>query len=266
MRNLFLTLALLATTANMVQADDFLPDFSDVGNYEDFLPLPATDTGVRPATRTVKRHSPLTIIPFITSSIPEAAAYNISQAEQVFCYHVAKRPKGYTGYTLGNYAVVDYCGELTPNDITTAYEALFTKSPNIITVASDCKIEPKVMLRFVRGVDSTDVLLSSPCPSFTIFYGGRYKSFNIKQGIIDGVINQYSQKQETFNSPTLIRKTVANAEADTTKEAELLEKKNRENAPVMNWKKQETAPAAQNSSTTQTDKPSKGWSNLKFKL
>lgn len=92
------------------------------------------------------------------------------------------------------------------------------------------------MLRFVRGVDYTDVLLSSPCPSFTIFYAGRYTAFNIKQGVIDDIISQFDKENQPFNSPALLKKTVANGVADTDKEAEAYEKKQRENAPVMNWK------------------------------
>ena len=113
--------------------------------------------------------------------------------------------------------------------ISTTYSALFTQSPNIITTPAQCKIEPRLIVRFVRGVDYADVLLSSPCPSFTIFYGGKYKAFNIKLGVIDDIIKQLSEKTEAFHSPALIKKTIANAEASSAEESEALEKKQRRN-------------------------------------
>ncbi len=198
------------------------------------------------------------IIPFIKDKIPEAAAYNIANSEQVFCYHVEKRTKGYTGYTVGNYKIVDYCGELDFDVLTTSYEPLFTRSPNIITTQANCKIEPKVMLRFVRGIDYTDVLLSSPCPSFTVFYGGRYSAFNIKQGIIDDVINQFKDKSEAFHSPALIGQTSANGVAKNEDEAYRLEKKKKENDAKYKVEKDEKA---------NKGKPKNGgWGNIKLKM
>ena len=195
------------------------------------------------------------IIPQIVEAIPEIAAYNIHDPEQVFCYHIEKREKGDKDYTIGNYKVVDYCGELDYNAITTAYEALFTRSPNIITTKANCRIEPKVMLRFVRGVDFVDVLLSSPCPSFTVFYDGRYKSFNVKQAVMDDVIGQFDKTREVFLSPALIKQTVANAEAKDEDDAYLLEKQQKQEA-VNNEEKE----------AKEIQKPKTGWGNLKLKM
>ncbi len=198
------------------------------------------------------------IIPFIKDKIPEAAAYNISNPEQVFCYHVEKRTKEYTGYTIDNYKIIDYCGELDFDVLTTSYEPLFTRSPNIITTVAKCKVEPKVMLRFVRGVDYTDVLLSSPCPSFTVFYAGRFNSFNIKQGIIDNVINQFEKVREVFHSPALIKQTVANGVAKDEDEAYTLEKKKKENDMRNTMPKTEEPKA---------EKSSRGnWGKIKLKM
>ena len=198
--------------------------------------LPVTDE----QGYTVKKSSSKpSIIPFISEAIPAAASYNITNYEQVFCYHVKHRPINYTGYTLNGYAVVDYCGELNTNTIATSYEALFTQGPNIINVAPNCSTDPKVILRFVRGVDYTDVLLSSPCASFTVFYAGKFNLFNIKQGIINDIISQFDKKRENFNSPTLLKQTVANAVIKTVEEASKLDSKKRENERKMNWQKEE---------------------------
>ena len=197
------------------------------------------------------------IIPQIIENIPEVAAYNIHNPEQVFCYHVEKRTKGDESYSLGNYKIVDYCGELDYDVITTSYEALFTRSPNIITTKANCRIEPQVMLRFVRGVDFVDVLLSSPCPSFTIFYGGKYKSFNVKQAVMDDVIGQFDKTREVFLSPAIVKQTVANAEAKDEDEAYVLEKQQKE---VEDQKVKEVE------ENKEPQKPKTGWGNLKLKM
>lgn len=228
--------------------------FADILPTDSFLPS-------QPTRRSSKLKN---IIPSISSSIPEAATYNIRNAEQIFCYHVDKRPAKYTGYTLNSFAITGYCGELNTGENITVYEALFTQSPNIITAHSDCRIEPRIMLRFVRGVDYTDILLSSPCPSFTVFYAGKYKAFNIKKGVIDDIITLLEKNKSDFNSPSLLKQTVANGTPSTDKEIDELNKKNQENAPLMKWKKQETTTKEQPSSST-TSSP-KGWGNIKLKM
>ncbi|MCM1323912.1 MAG: hypothetical protein NC218_07110 [Acetobacter sp.] len=252
---LFAMLALMSVRAYAFE--DAVSELQGFEAYSDILPGDSFMQGavVRKAPRQKS------IIPMITSAIPEAAAYNISNAEQVFCYRVAKRPKDYTGYTLSSFMVTGYCGELDNSNIVTAYEALFTQGPNIITAQANCKIEPQMMLRFVRGVDYTDVLLSNPCPSFTVFYGGRYKAFNIKQGVISDLIAMFDEKQEGFNSPALLKQTVANGAPTTDKERDVLEKKKKEHQPVMNWKKQ-TEPAVKSEEDV---KPKSGWGNIKLR-
>lgn len=242
-------------------ADDLPQELKSFEGLSGFLPIREGEVG--PIKKASSKPS---IIPFIKSSIPDAAAQNITNYEQVFCYHVKKRPQNYTGYTLSNYAIIDYCGELNTNTIATSYEALFTQGPNIITSPSSCRIEPKVMLRFVRGVDYTDVLLSSPCPSFTVFYGGRYNAFNVKQGVINDLISQFDKKTETFNSPTLLKQTVANAIINTVEEASKLDSKKRENELKMNWQTEEQA-----QQKTEEKKPTKtpattGWGKIKLNM
>lgn len=282
---LLTAVSLVFTGISASAADgDLPPELQGLGLYEDILPIGSDGTGGLPSSRRASRQQ--SIIPFIISSLPKAtsaaATNNIANAEQVFCYHVAKKPADFAGYTLDNFAVTGYCGELDIGATATTYEALFTQSPNIITAPAACAIEPRVMLRFVRGVDYTDVLLSSPCPSFTVFYAGRYTAFNIKQGVIDDIISQFDKENQPFNSPALLKKTVANGTADTDREAEIYEKKQRENAPVMNWKmpaaEEDRTPSASGSGSSLpqdssakdssgTSKPAaRGWGNIKLRM
>lgn len=250
-RFLFLSLTILPAVS-FAQSPDLPNALTDFEAFSDILPITENDT--QTPTRRISRQQEM--IPYISSAIDEIAALNLKNPEQVFCYHVTKRPKGYTGYTLDNFAMTGYCGELDRSAVTTIYEALFTKSPNIITAASSCRIEPKIILRFIKGVDSTDILLSSPCPSFTSFYAGKYKSFNIKQGVIDDIITELAQKNEPFNSPSLLAQTVANGTPTTPKDTELLERKQKEH---------EILPTSITDKAPET-KPATGWGKLNLKL
>ena len=227
----------------------------------DFLEnvLPKDEFGSVPSLNKTKLNKRMekNIIPLIEEAVPESAIYNLQNAEQVFCYHVEKRPQSYKGYTLSNYKITDYCGELNFDVLTTTYEALFTRSPNIIATRSNCKIEPKVMLRFIRGIDSVDVLLSSPCPSFTIFYAGRYKSFNIKQGIIDDIISQFEKPRTEFMSPSLVKQTVPIANIENADDSYKIEK---------NKKELEEINDKENLPDTTTKPQKSGWGNLKLKM
>ena len=64
-----------------------------------------------------------------------------------------------------------------------------------------------LMLRFVRGVDYTDVLLSSRCHSFSVFYGGKVKSYNFSPAaeIIDVMVDSFRPKTVPFVSPAMLR-------------------------------------------------------------
>jgi len=196
------------------------------------------------------------VIPYIKKDLSEAALYNIMNPEQVFCYYVAPRPQNYTGYTLDNRAITGFCGELNISQISTTYEALFTKSPNILTTTADCKIVPEVMIRFIRGVDATDVMLSSACPSFTVFYAGKAKPFNVKKKIIDDIIKQLTKINEPFHSPALLKQTVPSAVANTTAEEDFLAKKQKENMPLQGWKTEEEK---EDEKPLEDNKPSSGW-------
>ena len=254
---ILLLLLAIQSTPSLAQENQEYSVPAELQNFEAFADiLPADEFGQ--ARGTERTNQNFDIIPLIQSEIKDDASYNIMHPEQVFCYHVTRHPKDYTGYTLNKFALIDYCGELDKSQTATAYEALFTKSANILTTRSDCRIEPQLILRFVRGVDYTDVLLSSPCHSITIFYAGKYHSFNVKQHIIDDIIKQFDQARETFNSPALLKKTVANAEATTSEEEEKLKKKQNEAQPIKKKKKKQEQDA---------EKPAtSGWGKINLKI
>lgn len=229
--------------------------------YADILPV-APDGSSAPKRKSSDKPD---IIPYIKSNIQDNAANIIKSPEQVFCYRVAKRSANLNEYTLDNFALKGYCGELDIGKTATTYEALFTRGPNIITSQSSCRIEPRVMLRFVRGVDFVDLLLSSPCPSFTVFYAGKYRSFNIKQAVIEDIIKLHEKTDEPFHSPALLKQTVANAKAETTADQEMIDKKQKELNPFLEMQNpEEKTPDVSTSSSS--SKSSSGWGRLNLRL
>lgn len=71
-------------------------------------------------------------------------------------------------------ALTGFCGVLNPELKKLVLQELFMSPQNVILDKNEnCIIKPKIMLRFVRGVDNTDVLLSSPCYSYSVFYGAQ---------------------------------------------------------------------------------------------
>ena len=244
----FLLIALSMVSANAFAEDNLPAELQQFEGFSDILP--ADEYGQSRGPQKISRLQEM--IPMIKKQIPETAANNITHAEQVFCYHVAKRTENYTGYTLDGMAITGFGGELDISKTETTYEALFTHSKNILATVAQCHIKPRLILRFTRGVDYTDVLLSSPCPSFTIFYAGRYHSFNVKQDVIDEIIRLLETEKTDFYSPSLLKQTVANAVPTTVEEQEILSKKHDESEPVMNWKEQEEPEEP-------VQKPTGGW-------
>lgn len=217
--------------------------------------VPASVPAETPAWQPNPEHS--VILEEISSAIGPSALANITDAEQVFCYQITNRPDNYTGYTLDGMAIVGFCGIINNELKTMVTSELFMNPDNIVfDVTENCIIRPKVMLRFVRGVDSTDVLLSSPCHAFAIFYGGKVNAFNAKPAaqIIDALVNPLIKGKVDFASPALFNQLLPIGVAQTEEQKKLLDQKNE---PIRNWVK------SQEESDTDGKK---GWNNLNLKL
>lgn len=199
-----------------------------------------------------------TFLEEISSAIGQPAQYNITNAEQIFCYQITNRPENYTGYTLDGMAIVGFCGVINTQLKEMIVSELFMNPNNILfDVTEQCVIRPKIMLRFVRGVDHTDVLLSSPCHAFAIFYGGKVNAFNAKPAapIIDALIDPLVRGKVDFASPALFNQLLPIGVAQTPEQKELLNKKNE---PIRNWVK--TQQEEEKASVK------KGWNNLNLKF
>ena len=208
-----------------------------------FMAVPAHAQS--PATST-------SVLEEISSAIGPSALANITKAEQIFCYQVSDRPANYTGYTIDGFAVYGFCGIITDDLKKIIISELFTNQDNILfDVTEKCTIRPRLLLRFVRGVDNTDVLLSSPCHSYAIFYGGKINTFNAKPAaqIIDALINPLTQNKLDFVSPALTNQLMPIGLPQTPEQAEQL---NKNKNPARKWEE----PTVE---TPQTQ----GWNKLK---
>ena len=194
-----------------------------------------------------------TVLAEISNAIGASALNNITNSEQVFCYQIATKPDNYTGYTLDGMALVGFCGVLN-KELQGLVKSEFLMNPDNLSfdTTENCVIRPKIMLRFVRGVDSTDMLLSSPCHAVAIFYGGKISAFNAKPAaqFIDALVTPLIKNKVDFASPALFNQLLPVGVAQTDEQKALLQQKNE---PVRSWQKEQQQDAARRS----------GWNKLK---
>jgi len=201
----------------------------------------------------------LEILQSISDSIGPAALANITGAEQAFCYQITSRPNNYGGYTINGMAVTGFCGVVSKQLQETIKEQFFSTSENIDFLNSEkCIIKPKLMIRWVRGVDVTDMLISAPCYSYSIFYGGKVRTFNFRPGaeIVDVMVDSFKDLTVPFVSPALLNQLLPIGVPQTVEQKEIVKE---QSGPVRKWE-QKKSPAAQQ--PAQGGK--KGWNNLKF--
>lgn len=199
------------------------------------------------------------VTPYVEESLSPAALNNILNAEKVFCYSVRMAPAGYTGYTLDQLALTGYCGQIK-EEKSIFVEEFFEKPENISKTVASCKIAPKIMFRFIRGVDSTDVLISDTCPSITVFYAGAIKAFNASpiQKSLEGVVELFEKGNTDFVSPALIDEVMPSGVILNDEQRALVNQK-KSAQPIRNWEKQ--AQPQQQEAPAQP----KGWNKLKTK-
>jgi len=110
------------------------------------------------------------------------------------------------------------------------------------------------MLRFVRGIDNTDVLISSPCHSYTVFYAGDRQTFNLAPiaSSVDYLIGTFNNIATDFVSPALLNQAVPSGVIQNEEQKSLVENSR---GPMRMWEQKK---AQENQKKT-------GWNKLKFK-
>ena len=205
-----------------------------------------------------------TVGPYIQSNLPAVVTRNIMEAERVYCYTVEMPSENYQGYTIDQMAVTGFCGILNKQQTDILISAFLQNKESLSEKSADCTIVPRILIRFLRGVDSTDMLFSSPCPSLTFFYGGGIKSFNAEPTAtqVDGVAGLFEQSRVDFVSPTLIDQ-VFPIGVPQTDEQKALVAKQKAPKPSTKWnRKPEGAPSVPAQDEPAQETKATGWNKI----
>ena len=216
-------------------------------------------------TQQTKTEAPMTTLSeFLMQNITAATALPVNKAEKVFCYIVDYAEKGYEGYTANGLAIKGYCGELSAEGKALIKETLFNSSSLYSKSKADCRINPKIMLRYVYGIDYTDILLSSPCPSLTFFHGSNIAALNAAPGeaVFEKVINAYTSLGEDFHSPALLGQMVGSGVPQNQAQKDIIRRNAPTEAPRKKWNT-ETPAETQPDANPTAPKPTTGWNKLK---
>lgn len=126
------------------------------------------------------------------------ASYIVGEPDETICYGIARKSPKKRGATIDGYAHTGNCGTLNETGMSEIQSRLFNSQSydmNITKIAS-CVITPRLALRFRKGFDFVDLILSGGnCPAVLFLYAGETKEFSAKpikewlDGFIDAVSN-----------------------------------------------------------------------------
>lgn len=252
-----LTAALICGTMQQVYAAD--DDFEDGLGAGDLF---ADEENATVQNSKQEQQGTKTLSAFISSRIPASSAKNIENAEKVFCYTVDYAAADYTGYTIDDLAITGSCGELSNEGRNLIKDMVLNNNLVFSTAKDACNINPRILLRYINGIDSTDVLFSAPCHSISFFHGRDISTLNAAPGknIVEQIVTTYSSLKDKFLSPALLGQMVPNGQVLTQDQKEMVRKINTSESPKKWNSGTASAPAASSSDTQPTRK---GWNKLK---
>lgn len=207
--------------------------------------------------------TPKPVVQFVDTA-GNLAMKNIFEAEQVFCYEVFPQDPEYQGYTLNNFPIRGFCGVLNQDVRNMINQHFFATDEGVdFENAEQCMIQPKIMLRFVRGVDYTDVLFSSPCHALVIFYGGSLNAYNYKPAaeLIDTIVNNLQSKHQEFVSPALLNQVLPIGVVQNEQQRKMI---NKNSEPIRKWEAK--AEARVKKQEEEIKRQNTGWNKLKTRL
>lgn len=166
----------------------------------------------------------------IRERIRADAAYVIGEPDEAFCYGIARKSPKKRSATINGYAHTGNCGSLNETGMTEVQNKLFKAESydmNVTKIVS-CVTTPKLALRFTKGFDFVDVILSGGnCPAVVFLYGGDTKEFSAKpiKDWLDTFIEAVSKDLEPLDaedskkSTALFRKKEVDEEKPATEPA-----------------------------------------------
>ncbi len=146
----------------------------------------------------------------IRERIRADAAYIVGEPEETICYGIARKSPKKRSATINGYAHTGNCGSLNETGMTEVQSKLFNATSydmNITKIAS-CVTTPRLVLRFRKGFDFVDVILSGGnCPAVLFLYGGETKEFSAKpiKDWLDTFIEAVSNDLEPVNAEEMAK-------------------------------------------------------------
>lgn len=199
---------------------------------------------------------------FLESRLPASMLTNIRRKEKIFCYVVDYAPPSYEGYMVNDMAIKGYCGELSTEGEKLISDAVLKNTSLYSNNVDSCNVVPKFMLRYINGIDHTDILFSYPCPSLTFFHGHDIITINAAPGkeIVEKIVNAYVGLNEKFLSPALLGQIVGSGQVVTQDQKEIVRRMSPTEAPLKKWgAEEENNKVAQPSAAPKAT----GWNKLK---
>ena len=97
------------------------------------------------------------------------------------------------------------------------------------------------MIRWVRGVDFTDMLISAPCYSYSIFYGSKVRTFNFRPGaeLVDAMVDAFKDLTVPFVSPALLNQLLPVGVPQTKEQQEIVKE---QSGPIRKWEQPKAQP------------------------
>lgn len=214
-----------------------------------------------------KRNDPenaLVPVQQFVDTLGSAAIKNIFEAEQVFCYEVFPQDPDHKGYTLDSFPMRGFCGVLN-KDVRNMINQHFFSNEEAADFenAEQCTIQPKIILRFVRGVDYTDVLFSSPCHALVVFYGGQINAYNFKPAaqLIDTIVENLQGKHQEFVSPALLNQVLPIGVVQNDQQRKMI---NKTSEPIRKWEAKAEEKVKQQDA--EIKRQNTGWNKLKTRI
>lgn len=113
---------------------------------------------------------------------PDAASV-LAQPDEVLCYGIARKSPKKRGPTIDGYAHTGNCGVLNDVGLAEVQKKILRSESfdmNVSKIAS-CIVTPRLVLRFRKGSDFVDAVLSGGnCPGVLYLYGGETKEFSAR--------------------------------------------------------------------------------------
>ena len=179
--------------------------------------------------------------PQIKNQIGVDATKNILEPTRVTCFKIATKSKMYSGETINGYALIGTCGDLTGKAADLITKEFFINEKNVeFNKKENCMMHPEYILRYSKGFDNVDVLISLPCYALMVTYSGKNKIYNFKPGA------EFLTKLDVIFNKRV--KTIGGS---------------RNKGPVRKWESKDKKKDANKKVEDKIENPS-GWNNLNY--